>query len=291
MKNLLAIFAFFVLTGILFSCHPEPAEGNPLTIGGAQSSNSVSSSSLRLSSSYLPSSSSLLSSSAAMLCIVGTSCLPIDIEICLQNGGSLVVSCPVSSSSNLISSSSTGYSYGSFYDIRDGETYNTVEIGNQTWMTKNLNYYVDGSTCYNNQESNCEIYGRLYNWAAAWSACPEGWRLPSNATWDRLLRYLDSDSGTRSPYDSRTAGGSLKATSGWEDEGNGLDIFGFAALPGGYGISSNNFRNIGSNGYWWTASEYNSYTAYNRYMNYSYEYVNWDGYDKNYLFSVRCVQD
>jgi len=87
------------------------------------------------------------------------------------------------------------------------------------------------------------------------------------------------------------AGTKLKATSGWSSNGNGTDDFGFAALPGGNGGSYGYFGHVGNYGYWWSASEDNANIAYNRSMNGNYEYVGWYYYGKDYLFSVRCLQD
>jgi uncharacterized protein (TIGR02145 family) len=172
-----------------------------------------------------------------------------------------------------------------------GKTYKTVKIGEQTWMAENLNYEAEGSKCYDNNPANCAKYGRLYDWETALKVCPKGWHLPSNAEWDKLFRFVDGDKGTESPYDSETAGKYLKATSGWNKDGNGTDKYGFSALPGGYGYSDGSFDDVGDDGGWWSASEYDSYNAYYRFMYYNGDGAGWDGNFKYGLFSVRCLQD
>jgi uncharacterized protein (TIGR02145 family) len=122
-------------------------------------------------------------------------------------------------------------------------------------------------------------------------ACPSGWHLPSNAEWDKLLRYVDGSSGTESLYKSTTAGKYLKAKSGWKDNGNGEDKLGFSALPGGFGDADGSFAIVGSSGLWWSSSEDDSDDAYIRSMRYDGEIVNWDFNNKYNLFSVRCVKD
>lgn len=78
-------------------------------------------------------------------------------------------------------------------DERDGYNYSTFQIGDQCWMTENLNYIIEGSSCYDNDISNCEINGRLYNWSMASYACPSGWELPSDEDFKTLERYLGMD--------------------------------------------------------------------------------------------------
>jgi len=176
-----------------------------------------------------------------------------------------------------------GYT-GSYGSIEyGGKTYKTVEIGTQTWFAENLNYDpgTGNSACYDNRASNCDIYGRLYDWSTAMGVCPSGWHLPNkNAEWDVLMTAVGGSS---------TAGTKLKAASGWNSNGNGTNDYGFSALPGGYGYSDGDFSNVGSSGNWWSASESDIGGAYSRGMDGNF--ASWNGYSKGFLFSVRCVQD
>jgi uncharacterized protein (TIGR02145 family) len=182
-------------------------------------------------------------------------------------------------------------------------TFKTVKIGEQTWMAENLNLEIAGSKCYNDDPANCDKYGRLYDWATAMALpsscnssecasqiqpkhtgiCPEGWHIPSNADWEQLLRYVDDNKGTESPYSSKTAGKYLKSTEGWYDEGNGQDFYGFAALPGGDSRS----------GLWLSSNEYIKNYPFGVSMNYYDKAVNLAGSSSKSaaLFSVRCVKD
>ena len=180
----------------------------------------------------------------------------------------------------------------SFTDSRDGKTYKTIKIGEQTWMAENLNYETkcDCSVCYDDNPAICAKYGHLYDWEMAIKVCPKGWHLPSNAEWDKLLRFVDGDKGKESPYESKTAGKYLKAKSGWNEDGNGIDAHGFSARPGGCGLFSS-FSRIGYFGLWWSASESNSDFAYGRYMVYDIESVYYNNSAKEGQFSVRCVKD
>jgi len=175
------------------------------------------------------------------------------------------------------------------------QTYKTVKIGEQVWMAENLNIGMGNSICYGNEEANCKKYGRLYDWETAKAACPSGWRLPSDNDWGRLMRYVHSENN------NRTAGKYLKAKSGWNDKseggsGNGIDKYDFAALPGGYRLSSGkggSFDNLGNYGIWWSSSidnstEYNQ--AYYRFIDYNQDGAFRAQDETDALFSVRCVQ-
>ncbi len=170
----------------------------------------------------------------------------------------------------------------SFIDSRDGKNYKTVKIGEQVWMAENLNYDASASKCYDHEPVNCEKYGRLYNWETAIAACPKGWHLPSKSEWEELDKTVGG---------IEVAGKTLKAKSGWYNNGNGTDEFGFSALPGGLGHPGGSFLNAGYLGSWWSASEYDANFAYYRGMECNYENAIWHLDVKSYLLNVRCVQD
>jgi len=184
---------------------------------------------------------------------------------------------------------SGGVSGGYLTDSRDGKKYKVVKIGTQTWMAENLNYNASGSKCYDNKESNCQKYGRLYNWNTAKTACPKSWHLPSDAEWNVLMKFVNPSCSDNSHCAG--AGTELKATSGWISNGNGTDAYGFSALPGGFGSSDGSFLNVGLRGYWWSASEYSSNFAYHRDMGYDSVDALYYYFYKSCLYSVRCLQD
>ena len=96
--------------------------------------------------------------------------------------------------------------YGTLVDPRDGRSYRTVMLGSVNWMAENLRYsdsvasenLKGQSWCYDNDERNCAVFGRLYTWPAAMDLpavyqdsvadgtgginrgiCPEGWHVPT----------------------------------------------------------------------------------------------------------------
>jgi len=179
------------------------------------------------------------------------------------------------------SSDDGGVTYG-------GETYQTIVIGTQTWIARNLNYNANGSVCYNNSTANCTKYGRLYNWATAKTICPPNWHLPSAEELVALITYVESNKNC-----TNCAGMYLKAKkSGWIDSKvNGLDSYGFSALPGGE-YSESSFNGIGGQGTWWSSSENgNQSGAGAMRMLYADIAVSIYGPVKSNFFSVRCIQD
>jgi uncharacterized protein (TIGR02145 family) len=168
----------------------------------------------------------------------------------------------------------------------EGQVYNTVLIGDQCWLKENLNYESGNSWCYDNNSANGDVYGRLYTWDAALTACPAGWQLPSDDEWTTLTDFLGA---------SGVAGGKMKEAgySHWNSPNTGAtNSSGFTGLPGGNRINnSGSFYYLGSYGYWWSSSEYSGSNAWYRGLYYDSDGVYRGNCSQTYGFSVRCLKD
>lgn len=188
-----------------------------------------------------------------------------------------------------------------FCDTRDGKTYRMVRIGTQTWMAENLNYETSsGSRCYDNDPTNCSIYGRLYDWGTTMAGtsgssanpsgvrgiCPRGWHLPSNDEWETLVDFVGG---------WETAGTKLKSSTGWVDRygdsANGTDEYGFSALPGGDFWCVTGFGGIGVAGNWWTSEETFNLPFWSISSGPGAGHMTTSMYNLCNEFSVRCVRD
>jgi uncharacterized protein (TIGR02145 family) len=209
----------------------------------------------------------------------------------------------------------------------DGNVYPTIVIGDQEWMAKNLKTtkYNDGApielvtdpgnevdstgwsylttgayTWYNNNEASFgNNYGALYNWYAVGTGnlCPTGWRVPTDQEWRTLEGTLDTEFGVaagiwnQSGYRGSDAGTKMKATSGWNMDGNGNNESGFTGLPGGYRYNTGAFNDAGFHGTWWSSTEYEGERAWRRTIFYDRPDVYRGHYSKLYGYSVRCIKE
>lgn len=189
----------------------------------------------------------------------------------------------------------------------DGNIYKTVMIGDQVWMAENLNVtrYRNGDPIPNMQDStewiNCnagaycdynntpeigDVYGKLYNGYCLLderNLAPEGWHLPSDEEWTKLVEHLGGND---------IAGDKLKELSllTWRDL-TATNESGFTALPGGNRNTNGLFLEIGDGGYWWSCTENSSTSMFGRGLYFYYSGV-FRGYrTKTVGFSVRCVKD
>ena len=183
-----------------------------------------------------------------------------------------------------------------------------ITIGTQTWTSKNLDVstYRNGDTIpevqdgkawanlttgawcyYENKAENGTKYGKLYNWYAVKDPrglAPKGYHIPKNAG-DWITKSSVDKDGTK-----------MKSTSGWDNDGNGIDTSGFEGLPGGYRSDGGYFYSFsapGDCGYWWTASPLAPYYVSAEYFSLTSESDGVFKGTKNYQsgLSVRCIKD
>jgi|JI10StandDraft_1071094.scaffolds.fasta_scaffold497727_2 uncharacterized protein (TIGR02145 family) len=189
----------------------------------------------------------------------------------------------------------------------DGNTYQTVKIGDQVWMAENLKTakYNDGSSIanvtdanqwsgatsgaycyYNNAASNNGVYGKLYNWYAVNTGklCPKGWHIPTKDEFATLSSTLGGDN---------YAGGKLKATNAWTFPNTGAsNESGFSALPGGNRKEDGSFAFIDDYGYLWSSTPDVSGWAFLRPLHYNDATFNKGAIiPKSTGLSCRCLLD
>jgi uncharacterized protein (TIGR02145 family) len=138
---------------------------------------------------------------------------------------------------------------------------------------------------YDNDPANNTKYGKLYNWHSVKDPrglAPEGFHIPTDAEW---TKYISSIGG------KDTAGKKMKSPHGWNNKSHGDNSSGFAGLPGGFRAYNGKFLNAGDFGYWWSQTEYNSFSSWYRILYCSYDFIYRDFYFKGYGMSVRCLKD
>jgi uncharacterized protein (TIGR02145 family) len=170
----------------------------------------------------------------------------------------------------------------SYKDPRDKQKYRTIKVGSRLWLADNLNYKMDGSFCYKDDESQCMAYGRLYTWDAAVNACPQGFHLPTDDDFQSLWQAAGADFN---------AAYLLKAAYGWSGETNGSDTLKFSAMPAGNRFDDETYGNLSKFAFFWSSEaskeKQNARVWYMTSKSMSFSFMN---KPKIFGFSVRCVQ-
>jgi uncharacterized protein (TIGR02145 family) len=112
--------------------------------------------------------------------------------------------------------------------------------------------------------------------------CPDGWHIPTDAEWTILTEYLGGES---------VAGGMMKSTHGWNNNGNGSNSSGYTAFPGGTRNSDNSYSNLWNNANFWSSTETNLPSAWGRFLTSDYPAVGRSSDNKADGFSCRCLKD
>ena len=189
-----------------------------------------------------------------------------------------------------------------------GQTYNTIEIGNQCWMAENLNVgtMIQGSRimfddgfidkyCYKNDTVNCNEYGGLYQWnemmkhtttASVKGICPFGWHIPTDEEWTILTDFLGGDS---------IAGGKMKETGTTHWDSPNIDATnesGFTALPSGSrSTTMGSFDNLGYSCTFWSSSTTTTNVPLRRTLWHHDDQLYCNVHNRNMGYSVRCLKD
>lgn len=207
----------------------------------------------------------------------------------------------------------------------DGNIYNTIKIGTQTWMVENLKTthyrngdvipkitdnlewaaYKVGAWCdLNNNFDNGIKYGKMYNWYVIGDSrgiTPAGWHIPSDTEWTTLTNYLITNGYN---YDGTTSGNkiakSLAAKTDWNFYnsigvvGNDLttnNITGFSAMPGGSRGYKGVFYDQGNEAWWWSSTETDAWDVWCTYLFYGNRGVLKLNTGKANGFYIRCIMD
>lgn len=186
-------------------------------------------------------------------------------------------------------------------DARDGASYAYSHAGGLDWMRENLHYAGTGAS-YDGCAAADPVFGRFYTHEEALTACPAGWRLPTDAEWAALVS--EAVGTPVAPGDTFPTGSGSLMSKGylntevlWEywPEVSITDAVGFCALPVGYGTRYENaggkFEPFGSFAAFWTADAAGTDRAYYRYFNVRRpEVYLGSGDTKSLALSIRCVK-
>lgn len=170
-------------------------------------------------------------------------------------------------------------------DSRDGKVYEIIRIGTQWWLAENMNYDAgNGSWIYEDDPSNADIFGRLYDWEAASGVCPDGWHLPDEGEWAILVNFLGGE---------EVAGGKMKATGTvlWASpNAAATNESRFNALPGGDRDVFGNYYPPGESARFWSSTGYGGDAAF-RQLLYDSPGIIKDVNQKEAAMSVRCIKN
>lgn len=186
-----------------------------------------------------------------------------------------------------------------FTDTRDGTTYYTTTIDTLSWMRNNLAW--DGSgTPYEDAEAMRKISGHYYNWEEAVGACPEGWRLPTDAEFAAMATAVTGTAHEAGQIFAGAAGALMadayfNGTRLWEywPDVKVTNASKLSMLPFGYAIDGGGTKFEGAYSFaaFWTADEVDADRGLYRYISSSYTDVYCNAGDKaSFRANVRCVR-
>ena len=207
--------------------------------------------------------------------------------------------------------------YGTVTDI-DGNTYRTIQIGNQTWMAENLRvrHYRNGDPVLFEPEADWHTlsvglccapmntdnadsiatYGLLYNGYALLDSrgiAPAGWHTPSQKEWIELFEILKiTDSTSVGSYGY--VGGMLRETGDthwrYPNSETATNSSGFTAIPAGRRFKQK-FYDYKTTSMMWSTTIFVGEQHNGYYTSWVYETVGRTSFYVRDGFSIRCIKD
>lgn len=186
----------------------------------------------------------------------------------------------------------------------DGNSYQTVYIGNQCWMKENMRSTHDHNGkrlifyAPNNNYGVISTYGYLYDWGSAKNVCPPGWHLPSDKEWVLLEQNISHDHNNRCDTSNINIAKAMCSTWGWErsksdcaigNEPTSNNTTGFGILPSG--LYNSGYFGFGVYTNFWSSTELQSGFAFSHGFNCNNANVIRYVDNKESGFSVRCLKN
>ncbi|MCX6249962.1 MAG: hypothetical protein NTX61_04335 [Bacteroidetes bacterium] len=173
---------------------------------------------------------------------------------------------------------------GTYTDKRDGHSYRWIRFGKQVWMTENLKFTTkEGSWLYDN-DTSYTMFGRMYDWNAAVKACPQGWHLPTDGEWDKLITVLGGADVTGEKFQKMDT---LKMK---QDPRSAMAAKDFSSLILGVRHTDGTFSGLGIWGGCWSATAVDDKTAGNFLFVFGGKSIGKSTSTKISGFPVRCIK-
>ncbi|MBL0096725.1 MAG: hypothetical protein IPP46_09690 [Bacteroidetes bacterium] len=151
----------------------------------------------------------------------------------------------------------------------------TVRIGDQVWMKKNISIPAPNSFWYERDSVANKEQGRLYFFSSAMAVCPKGWHLPTDEEWQALIDHYGGDSLAGIALMKGGKSGMELTLPGYRSANSASDLFG----------------RKGEQGFYWTSTVKGEQTAYARMFSANSPVITNIYYRRANAFSVRYVKD
>lgn len=175
-----------------------------------------------------------------------------------------------------------------FTDSRDGNVYYYVKTGDLEWTRNNLAYAGTGIP-YQNSEVMNTLFGRFYTFDQALTACPEGWRLPTDSECQAMIDNYSGNAG------AIMANARFNDEAMWEycKEVSTTNESGLGFIPAGYACASQNgavFNSGDAYAAFWTSTEENGLGVYRYIHEKSSTLFRQSQSRDSFYLPVRCVK-